>query len=108
MIYIYTYITLLKRKYENINIFKGKIFNIFYVFIHRGDREVPHQPKICLLPPPGIILPLDHPPPHLSFIPLFPSHLESILPPTKQKNLSYNPIKMSFFAVVTATVSILF
>ena len=59
---------------------------------------VPHQPKICLFPPPGKI-----PPPNFYCLISFPpkanylSHL-----------ISYNPIKMSFFAVVIATVPFLF
>ena len=53
---------------------------------------VPHQPKICLFPPPNFYCLICFPP-KANYL----SHL-----------ISYNPIKMSFFAVVIATVPFLF
>ena len=68
----------------------------------------PPPPPPTPPPPPPRTPPPPPPTTTRMFIPLFPSHLKSIFPPTKSKFSSYNPIKMSFFTIVIATVPYLF
>ena len=75
-----------------------------YIYIYisgewGGGRTIPPYPS-----PPNHL----EKSPHQIFIPLLLPDLKSIFPPTKQKFPIYNPVKMSLFAVVIATVCTIF